>query len=58
MTIRELQYKIQDAIDEYGVPDDAELRVVSNKDGEMDIRAEYGCGFHLLAENVNGGGRR
>ena len=54
MTIRDLQYKIQEAIDEYGIPDNAKLRIVANKDGEMDIRAEYGCGFHLLAKNVNG----
>jgi hypothetical protein len=54
MTIRELQYKIQKAIDTYGIPDDAKLRIVANKGGEMDIRAEYGCGFYLLAKNVNG----
>lgn len=53
MTIRELQYKIQEAIDEYGVPDDAEVKVTRDGEGRFFIRAEYGCGHFPLVENMN-----
>ena len=39
MTIRELQYAIQQAIDEKGVCDNARVRVVYNKDMELEIFA-------------------
>lgn len=39
MTIRDLQYAIQDAIDEKGVCDNARVRVVYNKDMELEIFA-------------------
>ena len=54
MTIRDLQYKIQEAIDEFGVPDTAEVRVVKDVKGGVLIRAEYGCGHFVIAEDVNG----
>ena len=53
MTIQELKKKILDAVDTYGIPRDAEIRIVTDKEGKVNIRAEYGCGFFLLAENVN-----
>ena len=52
MTIRDLQYAIQMAIDESGIPDDAEVRVERNPEGGADIRAEYGCGFYRLGAGV------
>ena len=39
MTIRDLQYAIQQAIDEKGVCDNARVKVVPNKDGELEIFA-------------------
>jgi len=39
MTIRDLQYAIQDAIDEKGVCDNARVKIVPNKDGELEIFA-------------------
>lgn len=51
MTIRELQYKIQEAIDEYGVPDDAEVKVTRDDEGRFSIRAEYGQ--FALVDDVN-----
>ena len=40
MTIRELQYAIQQAIDEKGVRDNARVKIVTNHDGELEIFAE------------------
>ena len=53
MTIRELQYKIQEAIDEYGVTDDAKVKVMRDGEGKFFIRAEYGCGHFALVDDVN-----
>jgi len=39
MTIRYLQYAIQQAIDEKDVCDTARVKVVKNKDGELEIFA-------------------
>ena len=39
MTIRDLQYAIQQAIDEKGVCDNARVKVVPNKDGNLEIFA-------------------
>lgn len=52
MTIRELQYKIQDAIDGYGTPDDSKVVVGRGEDGKAAIRAEFGCGFYLLGDGI------
>ena len=41
MTIRGLQYAIQDAIDEKGVCDNARVKVITTKDKEVGIFAEY-----------------
>ena len=54
MTIRELQYKVPEMIDEYGVPDDAEVKVTRDDQGRFSIRAEYGCGQFELVADVNG----
>ena len=39
MTIRELQYAIQEAIDEKGVCDNARVKVIPNKNCELEIFA-------------------
>ena len=39
MTIRDLQYAIQHVIDVKGVCDNARVKVVPNKDGELEIFA-------------------
>ena len=39
MTIRELQYAIQDAIDEKGVDDEAQVVIIQKRDGKFEIFA-------------------
>ena len=39
MTIRYLQYAIQQAIDEKGVSDTSRVKIVKNKDGELEVFA-------------------
>jgi hypothetical protein len=39
MTIRDLQYAIQDAIDEKGVDDEAQVVIIKKRDGKFEIFA-------------------
>ena len=39
MTIRYLQFAIQEAIDEKGVSDTSRVKIVKNKDGELEVFA-------------------